>query len=124
MADLCQGAIVWVKIPDEHNRNEKLRPAVVVTPTEELSTADEFVVVAITSRFDLPLTDNLVELPWHRDGHPRTGLKRRCVAVCDWMSAIPRNSIEEIAGRVPGAQLNRILSILARKLDQIADEEE
>lgn len=78
---LVLGRIVWAEVADA-NGIRKLRPAVIVTPTDQLTPTAPFDVVAITSRLDDPLPEDHVLLPWHPRRHPRTGLNRRCAAVC------------------------------------------
>ena len=53
-AALPLGSIVWVEVPDP-NGIFKLRPAVIVTPTEQTVAAERLHVVAITSRLSEPL---------------------------------------------------------------------
>jgi mRNA-degrading endonuclease toxin of MazEF toxin-antitoxin module len=36
MSQPCHGRIVWVELPDPQGRNPKRRPAVILTPTEEI----------------------------------------------------------------------------------------
>jgi hypothetical protein len=50
-----------------------------------------------------------VLLPWHRQGHPRTGLNRRCAAVCGWIAQIRPTDVREVGGVVPGAFMVEIL---------------
>ena len=110
---LQQGSIVWVSVSDPNGVNPKERPAVVVTPTEEIVSGEAIVLVAVTSTFTRPLPANRIELPWHTAGHPVTGLKRRCVAVCDWLITIDQTAIINIAGNVPNRVLNTILALLS-----------
>jgi hypothetical protein len=49
-----------------------------------------------------PLPHDHVLLPWHAQGHPRTGLNRKCRAVCTWVARIRHRDIRAIAGVVPG----------------------
>jgi mRNA-degrading endonuclease toxin of MazEF toxin-antitoxin module len=51
---LTQGSIVWVVVSDAAGRNPKCRPAVVVTPIDEITDDNSFVVVAATSTFSKP----------------------------------------------------------------------
>jgi hypothetical protein len=74
------GRIVWAEVADT-NGIRKLRPAVIVTPTDQLASGEPIDVVAVTSRLTDPLPDDHVLSPWHPRGHPRTGLNRRCAAV-------------------------------------------
>lgn len=114
-AALQLGSIVWVEIPDP-NGFVKLRPGVVVTPTERITEGRLLHVVAITSRLSEPLSSDQIPLPWHAQGHPRTGLNRKCAAVCSWLAEIKSSSIREIGGIVPGALMIEILRQLAGKL--------
>lgn len=103
------GQIIWTEM-DDANGIRKARPAVIVTPDERISAAGPLDVVAITSRLADPLPDDHVLLPWHRQGHPRTGLNRKCAAVCSWVARIDVNDIQSVGGLVSGAVLADILS--------------
>ncbi len=105
MLPLCRGRIVWVELLDPQGRNPKRRPAVIVTPDEEIQPDGEVWVVAISSQLDAAPAEDQVELPWDRRGHPKTKLKERCAAVCSWMERVSVASIQEYAGIVPGRQL-------------------
>ena len=109
---LQQGSIIWVVVSDQAGRNPKCRPAVVVTPSEDISDDDTFIVVASTSKFSKPLPDNRIELPWKHGKHPVTGLYMRCVAVCDWLAEIAHEDVEGIAGIVPPRLLAKILEAI------------
>ena len=109
MPPLQQGRIVWVEIHDPAGRNPKLRPAVVLSQMDSLPAGEPFVAVAVTSTLPDPLTPFMVELPWHRKGHPRTRLNRRCAAVCNWLLEITVGQVRDTAGIVPDPQLNDIL---------------
>lgn len=110
MSPLCRGRIVWVELLDPQGRNPKCRPAVTVTPDAEIKPDGEVWVVSISSQCEAAPAEDQVELPWDRRGHPRTGLKERCAAVCTWMEKVSVASIQECAGIVPGRQLLDILS--------------
>jgi mRNA-degrading endonuclease toxin of MazEF toxin-antitoxin module len=111
---LSQGRIVWVELLDPQGRNSKRRPAVVLTPTAEIRSDGEVVVAALSSQIDQSPPEVSVEIPWHRDGHPRTKLNRRNVAVCSWLVAVSVASIraDDFGGIVPFAQMARILEIV------------
>src|SRR5437016_6181856 len=103
------GRIVWAEIADT-NSIPKLRPAVIVTPSDRITPAAPLDIIAVTSRVPEPLPDDHVLLPWHAQGHPRTGLNRKCAVVCTWMARIRHTDIRDIAGVVPGAVMLEILS--------------
>ena len=109
-AALQQGRIVWAEVLDPQGRNPKVRPAVILTPTNEIKT--DVVVAAMTSQTDDSPPEVAVELPWHAEGHPRTKLTRRNVVVCTWLVTIPVSSIQGTLGLVPFAQMARILEIV------------
>lgn len=109
---LVQGRIVWVEMVDPQGRNPKTRPAVIVTPTSEIGPDGEVVVVAVTSVRGEAKPELCVPLPWHRDGHPKTQLKRSNEVVCNWAATVPVASITSVLGVVPFAQMSRILTII------------
>ncbi|MBI1903138.1 MAG: type II toxin-antitoxin system PemK/MazF family toxin [Planctomycetia bacterium] len=118
---LQQGSIVWVTVIDQAGRNPKCRPAVVLTPTNEIEPGESVLVAAATSTFPSPLPTNHVELPWHRSGHPVTGLNRRCAVVCDWIQEVRQSAIVKIGGIVPTAQLAAILAQIPADPDDSTD---
>ena len=103
------GRIVWAEMVDAH-RIPKLRPVVIVTPSDRITPAAPLDVIAVTSRVPEPLPNDHVLLPWHAHGHPRTGLNRKCAAVCTWVARIRHTDIRDVAGVVPGAVMLEILS--------------
>jgi mRNA-degrading endonuclease toxin of MazEF toxin-antitoxin module len=103
------GRIVWAEILDA-NGIPKLRPAVIVTPSDRITPAALLDVIAVTSRVPELLPHDHVLLPWHAQGHPRTGLNRKCAAVCTWVARIRHTDIRDVAGVVPGAVMLEILS--------------
>lgn len=105
--DLRVGRIIWAEIADP-NGHVKSRPGVIVAcPDDE---AVPLTVVAITSHFPSEVPDDYVELPWHAQRHPRTGLNRRSAAVCFWTGFVPRTSIVNRAGVVPPTLMVEILT--------------
>ena len=72
--------------------------------------------VASTSRLTDPLPDDHILLPWHPRGHPRTGLNRRCAAVCTWLTQIVDSDIQDVAGIVPAPVMKEILAKVAAAL--------
>jgi mRNA-degrading endonuclease toxin of MazEF toxin-antitoxin module len=106
---LLRGQIIWFQAPDEAGRNDKGRPVVLVTSEDEVPLGSPLVGVAVTSTLPVPLTPMFVPLPWHRSGHPRTGLWVKCAAKCDWLIAVPRDPVPRILGRVPDHEFAEIL---------------
>ncbi len=100
------GRIVWAEIADR-NGIRKQRPAIIVSSTDA---ADTLMVVAVTSRVPDSLPDDHVLLPWHPQGHPRTGLNRKSAAACSWLNQIAASDILDVAGIVPGSELLAILT--------------
>jgi mRNA-degrading endonuclease toxin of MazEF toxin-antitoxin module len=103
------GRLVWAEIADA-NGFPKLRPAVIVTPSDQLTPAAPLDVIAVTSRVPEPLPHDYVLLPWHAQGHPRTRLNRKCAAVCTWVARIRHADVREVAGVVPGAVMLEIMA--------------
>ncbi len=109
MEPLQQGRIVWAELLDPAGRNPKLRPAVIVSRTEDVQSGQPFVAAAVTSTLLEPLSPAMVELPWHPKGHPRTRLNRRCAVVCNWLVEISGNQVRDTAGIVPESWMLEIL---------------
>ena len=114
------GRIVWAEILDA-NGIPKLRPAVIVTPSDRITPATLLDVIAVTSRVPELLPHDHVLLPWHAQGHPRTGLNRKCAAVCTWVVRIRHTDIRDVAGVVPGAVMLEILSKVTALLSPPSD---
>ena len=74
---LQQGSIVWVELVDPAGRNPKTRPAVVLTPSNEILPGGTIYVAAASSTFNEPLPVNQVVLPWHPQKHPVTGTEEK-----------------------------------------------
>src|SRR5580704_4089184 len=102
------GQIVWAEIADA-NGVTKARPAVVMTASDEISPSGLLDLVAITSFLPHLLPDDHVLLPWHAQGHPRTGLNRRSAAVSSWPAQIKDSDIQDVAGLVPTSLMTVIL---------------
>ena len=115
MTTLFPSQIIWVTILDPLGRNPKSRPAVIHT----ISTDGMATVVAITSQTGAAPPDVSVAIPWHRNGHPRTKLKKPSVAVCTWIDRVPFAAIQPTAGRVPMDAMERIAEIVNRLLAQV-----
>ena len=112
---LEQGSIVWAEMLDPSGANAKLRPGVIITPTEAIVGDDPFVVVAVTSTFDEPIADWQVKLPWNRDKRKvGTKLNKPAVAHCKWLFRIRLSEIRDFAGIVPLPALKEILAKVAK----------
>lgn len=114
VSPLQQGHIVWAVIFDPQGKNPKRRPAVIITCTDEIQPGEPLVVATITSRLVKPLPKDHVELPWHRNGHPKTSLRKWCAAVCSWLVAIRESDIEKVGGIVPARKMLEIVDKLPK----------
>lgn len=112
MSGTDRGRIILVELLDPQGRNPKVRPAVITSPDDFAAVTGTVDVVAITTQTDQAPPDVCVPLPWHRDGHPRTQLRRPGVAVCTWRANVPLEAIVESKGFVPGQPLRQILALI------------
>jgi mRNA-degrading endonuclease toxin of MazEF toxin-antitoxin module len=94
--------------------NEKRRPFVILTLSEEIARGQPIVAAAVTTTLPNPLTDEYVELPWNPTGAVRTGLKKRCAVCCRWVAELGQNDIEETCGHVSGGKLKEIIQKVMR----------
>jgi hypothetical protein len=105
---LVPGLIVRAVVPDQAGRNPKARPVVLLSGEEDTPADAPLVAVAISSTLPTPLPDHYVVLPWHPAGHRRTGLKKKCAAVCNWFAKVQRSEALQVMGRVPDPQFEQI----------------
>ncbi len=109
MSDLRRGRIVRVEVLDPQNRNPKIRPAIILTPTEEIRPDGDLVLVAITGSVNAAPADVEVTLPWHRQGRTTTRLNKPSVAVCTWVSPAPFRAFERWAESFRPVRCSRFL---------------
>ena len=117
-----QGRIVLAEVLDPQNRNPKKRHLVIVSRDDQIEAGKPFWCVAITGTLPRKLPSAYVLLPFHRSGHPRTGLTKRCAAVCSWRLEINESQVIAYVGRVPNDRLEAILKGIEE--EQARDEAE
>jgi mRNA-degrading endonuclease toxin of MazEF toxin-antitoxin module len=106
--ELREGRIVWAIVRDP-NGFRKRRPAVILTPTLEISRNQPLVLMAITTSYPDPAPAHYIELPWHPNRRQTsTGLARRSAAVLNWLDTVYPDEIDGIIGIVPGRALAEI----------------
>jgi mRNA-degrading endonuclease toxin of MazEF toxin-antitoxin module len=62
LATLEQGRIVWAELPNSDGTQTKRRPAVVVTPTNEIVAGKPILVVAATTKFTEKVLLEIIEI--------------------------------------------------------------
>lgn len=102
---------------DPQGENEKRRPGVIISEHQEAEADRSFFVVAISTSISEPLSQWEVLLPWNANGTTRTKLRKRAVAVCNWLVELSPDDIEDFGGVVPTELLNRILEIVSKLPD-------
>ena len=119
MIDLRYGQVVVVTdMLDPNGVNPKDRPAVVVSPSDELDAGRPVIVAAISTLRPGLVPEDHVPLPWHPHGHARTGLKTNCAVVCRWLEKVEPSRIARVIGIVPGRRLEEVAATLARLATQ------
>jgi mRNA-degrading endonuclease toxin of MazEF toxin-antitoxin module len=110
------GRIVWAELPSSEGSTTKRRPAVIVTPTKDITADDpSFLVVAATTKFTEPLPDDHVLLPWHPQGNVRTQLRQPTAAVCRWIFEIRESDVLKYGGVVPPKAMVEITKVLEHR---------
>jgi mRNA-degrading endonuclease toxin of MazEF toxin-antitoxin module len=107
------GQIVLAPVPDGHG-HIKIRPVVVLTPTDQIRPGEPLEVACVTTHIERPIPPHHIPLPWHRARHPRTGLDRPNVVKCDWLAPIDQADILRDMGVVPGPQMILIAEAVRR----------
>jgi hypothetical protein len=104
-----QGRIILVEVSDPQGRNVKIRPAVIISETEQIQRDGRISCVAITSSLPDELSDDLVLLPYHPAGKVRSGLRKRSAAMYSWLFEIEEDRIEKYIGVIPFELLSEIV---------------
>lgn len=117
---LKYGGIIVAEMRDR-NGFRKVRPGLVITPTDRISETAPLLVMAITSTFSEPPPAWHVPLPWNADPRRvRTGLARRSAAVVEWVDQITVSDILAAKGEVPARVMREIERQLAAWAEQQA----
>lgn len=112
MQRLRQGQVVEVDIADPNGQNSKPRPVVILTETDELVDADEFVVAAISTKFDEPLPADYIRVPWSSDGRARSGLTKPSVVKCRWLRSVKREDVLSTRGHLSNSVMCSIMRMV------------
>jgi len=94
--------------------NDKARPVVILTATNDVLPGGEVQVAAITTLIGQAPFSETVELPSSPAGHPQTKLKKPCEVVCSWVLSVPVSSLNDTGGSVPQDILAEILAKVER----------
>jgi mRNA-degrading endonuclease toxin of MazEF toxin-antitoxin module len=114
---LRTGSIVWATLRDR-NGFRKRRPAIVLTPSDEISHDQPIVVMAVTTTFPSPAPRNCLELPWNSDRRKvSTGLAQRSAAVLTWLDTVYIDEIDGFIGSVPSSRMREIQRRLTESED-------
>ena len=108
------GRIVFAWLEDR-NGHGKLRPAVILTPDEEIADVESLAVAAITTTFGDPPPDFCVAIPWHPRGHPVTHLHQRSAVVTNWLRALTADDMVGFGGDVPA----KTMRLIQAKIDAL-----
>ena len=111
LPEVRQGQIIFAKVLDPRGY-AKIRPLLVLSRTAEIESSGVCVAAAVTTTFTDPPPNNMITLPWHRDGNVSTGLRRRSAVVCDWLVKIKVDQVENIVGYVRSDVLRGIKQII------------
>jgi PemK-like, MazF-like toxin of type II toxin-antitoxin system len=100
MSSPCFGRIVWATIPDGRRLARERHPAVIITPTDDITDGGTFWVVGVSTKDHLSPPAERTELQFDPTGRCRTKLKRRCWAVSTWLEEIAASDVESYVGIV------------------------
>ena len=107
---LEQGYIVEAHVPSQRGQTKVSRPAVVISPNNELKAGGNIVVVGITTSYrssDPP--SRYFALEFNPAGGCATGLRRESWAVMDWIEEIPRTAINAYKGQLSMREMTMLL---------------
>jgi mRNA-degrading endonuclease toxin of MazEF toxin-antitoxin module len=109
VASFFQGTIIWAMMLDPRGLNPKCRPGIVLNSGHQ--SGEHIVVAALTTTFDEPLKSHVVEIPCNSS----TLLKKRCVAVCNWLVVLRESDVVSIGGSVDASMMKEIIERLPKK---------
>jgi mRNA-degrading endonuclease toxin of MazEF toxin-antitoxin module len=119
------GDIVIIDDLLDHNGvNPKSRPCVVITGDDAIAEGDPIQVIAISTLLPGVVPADAVVMQYHRQGHPRTGLKTRCAAFAEWKVEVDPSQIARKIGHVPPRDLLALTKVLDRLYPTEKDDEE
>jgi len=97
----------------DYHGYRKRRPAIILTPDNEIADDQPLTLLAITTTYSDPPPRDCVELPWNHDRRKVvTGLARRSAAVLSWLDIVYPDEIEDFIGSVPSRTMKQILDRL------------
>jgi hypothetical protein len=110
--DIRQGRIIHTDVPDRYGV-PKRRPVIIVTPNDDIETAEEFFAVCCShsSYHRVPWLQTWTEIPHHRDGRCPSKLCKPTVACCDYIAILSRDVVftADLGGLVVGQLLKEIV---------------
>lgn len=114
---LQRGRIVWTNVIDPQGNSCGPHAVIILTPNEDIAAATYLRGVVISDEYGYTTAEMRVELPWEcrPGGHPRTGLKTKCAAICNWIVLIRKSDIHEnnLGRWTPAKQLLPIVKKVA-----------
>lgn len=94
---------------DSRDRPTHDHHAVIVTTEDDYDAGKPIKVVFISTNFSMSSEEKYVEMLWDRRGHPQTGFRTRCAAMCDWLRIVEEKDILEYGKEISPAKLKDIL---------------
>lgn len=106
---LYQGRIVRASVPDLRDGNDKERPLVIITETDEIRDGEPFEVICISTKGDVYPSVYNVPLPANK----LMGLTEDCDAICHWKRKIYETDLAGYLGRMKPSLLEEVLETRA-----------
>lgn len=117
MREWEQGSIVLANVKPPRGE-PKARPVLIISQPEDQVLDEEIVGVAISTSDFPDDSSRCVELPWAAQGKVQTGLRKRSVAVCDWLVAFKPSDILDVKGFLPTKHLLAVI----QKIRELQDD--
>jgi mRNA-degrading endonuclease toxin of MazEF toxin-antitoxin module len=109
---ITRGRVIWLDVTDPRGIPVGDHAAVILTTKAESESGELLKAVVISSKLQHAAKERMVELPWSRGGHPRTGLSKRSAAMCDWIVTVNEDHIRKYGGLVSGKLLDQIVALI------------
>jgi hypothetical protein len=104
--------VIWLDVTDPQGTPVGDHAAVILTTNAEYESGAPIRAVVISSKLQHAAKDRMVELPWSRGGHPRTGLSKQSAAMCDRIVTVNEDHVRKFGGLVSGKLLDQIVALI------------
>ena len=108
------GRVIWADVVDPQGRPAGEHAAIILTTKAEYAAGQPIKAVVISSKLHLGTPGAMVMMKHlkRERGHPRTGLTKKCAAMCNRIVSVEESDIRRYCGLIYGKDLEEILKCI------------